>query len=544
MIKEWLKWIHYKRIIVIPFMLCFMHTEGFTKDNPEKVVQWHKWQHILTAQKKYDNHPAGLEVIFSGPGGITFRTPAFTDDGNTYCFRAAFPSSGIWEWKTMCTNPDDSGLHDQKGRVEVKAYSGKNPFYKHGDLKISNDHRYLIHSDGTPFLWMGETGWYVALKSTMKEWCEYIDIRADQKFSVIQVSPRRQIDKKIISAGGTVSFKEDGTPDPAFWKELEDKIEYANGKGLMVMLVGAGELWRKLFELNPKNQSFASYLTARLASHMVIFSPSFDELYSLENNMTAEELHQFTTHLVTQHPGTNYEANLKYQSEHSVDFTGLQSGHHNGNLARAYNAARSWTLDMWNGTPVKPVIDIEAMYDAYGNDNAKNWREKDGRKLGWIAWLSGAKGYTYGAGDIPPKVMMGAGGIWSFKNDPAAYDYWRKAINWPSAGQMTIMRNFFKSIEWWRLVPAPELIQNQAEDETLKMAVSKSADGNLILAYLPDNNFITLDLKDFSGEFREKWFNPKTGKFISMDKPVKPTSNVSFSKPDGWEDSVLLLQKL
>ena len=72
------------------------------------------------------------------------------------------------------------------------------------------------------------------------------------------------------------------------------------------------------------------------------------------------------------------------------------------------------------------------------------------RKLGWIAWLSGSRGYTYGAGDVPPKVPGGAGGIWNLQNNPAAYDNWRKAIVWPSAAQMTHLRDFFAGIEWWR----------------------------------------------------------------------------------------------
>jgi len=532
-----------KRLLIA--CLCAIPAAGFAKDNSVNAVQWHRWQHILTSHKNYDSKPAGLDVTFTGPGGITVHSTAFTDDGKTFTFRTAFPSAGLWRWKTICTNPDDSGLHNQTGKVKVKAYKGENPLYRHGDLKISNDHRYLIHSDGTPFLWMGETAWQVAQKSTMNEWKEYVDVRVRQKFSVLQISPLGLINKKMVLTHPAVSFKEDGKPDPLFWQDFENKMAYANDNGLIVLLVGVGNVWKGLFEKNPDNQSFASYLAARLASHMVIFSPSFDELYDLGNNEIAEELHQNTTHLVTQHPGTNYEANLKYQNAPSVDFTGLQSGHHNGNLTKAYNAARSWTLDMWNNSPVKPVIGIEAMYDAYGNDDAKNWREKDARKLGWIAWLSGAKGYTYGCGDIPPKVMIGAGGIWRFDNNPSVYDYWRKAINWPSAGQMTNMRNFFASIEWWKLIPAHELIKNQPEDETLKMAVARNTNSDMILAYfLPDNNFITLDMRNFSGEFKVRWYNPKTGKFFSNDKPIKPSSEVSVSRPDGWEDAVLLLIKM
>lgn len=484
-----------------------------------------------------------VEIIFTGPAGKTFRNQAFTDDGKIYHLRAAFPSPGSWSWLAICADKDVKVLNEAKGKVEVKPYSGDNPLYKHGDLRISSDGRYLTHYDGTPFLWMGETGWDATWKSTMKEWCDYVDIRAGQRFSVLQISPRGTGNKNTAFARETMSVRKDGTPDPLFWQELEDKITYANDKGLFVLMVGVGKAWRDLFSANPHNQPFETYLAGRFAGFMVSFSPSFDQLYDPGNDSVAMQLKKLTLHLVTQHPGTNYDANLKYRNASSVDFCGLQSGHNGGNLIKAYNAARSWTLDMWNGSPVKPVIDIEAMYDAYGSDGAKNWREKDVRKLGWIAWLSGSRGYTYGAGDVPPKVPIGSGGVWKFNKDSTTYDYWRKAILWPSAGQMTIMRNFFESIYWWRLVPSLELIHNQPIDETLKMVVSTTTGGELLLAYLPDNPVIELDSKDFSGTFKEQWFNPITGKSISIDRSVIPTSSVSFSRPKGWEDAILLLIK-
>jgi hypothetical protein len=531
------------RILLICLISCSFPATGFTGYNLQTVGQWQRWQYTLTSQNTHDRQPVSIDVAFSGSGGRTFHTPAYSDDDKIFHFYAAFPSSGIWSWKTTCSDPGDTGLHNKEGKVEVKTYKGNNPLYRHGDLKISDDRRYLVHADGTPFLWIGETAWYATWKATMKEWRDYVDIRAGQRFSVLQISPIGSENKNTASASENMSVRKDGTPDPLFWKELEDKIAYANDKGLLVFIVGVGKAWRDLFAENTHNQPFEAYIAGRFAGFMISFSPSFDELYNPANDSIAMELKKLTLHLVTQHPGTNYEANLKYRNVPSVDFCGLQSGHHGGNLIKAYNAARSWTLDMWNGSPVKPVIDIEAMYDAYGNDEAKNWREKDARKLGWIAWLSGSRGYTYGAGDVPPKVPLGSGGVWSFNKDSSAYDYWRKAVLWPSSGQMTIMRNFFASIEWWRLVPSHELIQNQPEDETLKMVVSIAREDELLLAYLPDNNIIKLDLTVFSGSLKGKWLNPVTGNYISIDRPVIPASGVSFSRPEGWEDAILFLKK-
>ncbi|HPF02018.1 MAG TPA: DUF4038 domain-containing protein [Bacteroidales bacterium] len=508
----------------------------------EKVVQWQPWESAIEAKESPEGRPYAVEVSFQGPEGQQFTNQAFSDDGKIYRFRAAFPSPGTWTWSSASPGSNDRGLNKSKGKVEVLAYEGDNPLYRHGDLRVSEDKRYLVHADGKPFLWIGETGWRSLRSTSMEDWRHYIDTRSDQKFTVIQVSPKG-VSKNPGKDLRETSFLSDRSPDPDYWSDLDSKIRYANEKGIIIFMVGISKVWNDEFKENPGNQDFASYFAGRMAPYMVIFSPSFDQVFIGGNDTMAMELKKYTTHLVTQHPGTNYEANTKYRNSPYTDFCGMQSGHHGGRLERAYNAARQWTLDMWNGNPLKPVINIEGMYDARGNNNGKNWREKDVRKIGWISWLSGSKGYTYGAGDVPPKVPEGSGGVWRWNDNPDTYDYWKKAILWPSAGQMTIMHDFFKPLEWWKLIPAHELVLNQEANDTSKMVVSVASDKSLLLAYLPDNPEINLDLSGFSGTFSGKWLNPANGITIQMDEKVTPEINKLFMRPRDWDDALLMLRK-
>ncbi len=192
---------------------------------------------------------------------------------------------------------------------------------------------------------------------------------------------------------------------------------------------------------------------------------------------------------------------------------------------------------------MKPVINIETMYDAHGHNNAPNWREQDVRKLGWVTWLSGSRGYTYGAGDVPPKVPGANGGVWRFNTDPETYDYWRKALFWPRATQMTRLRDFFASLDWWRHEPTPQLVLNQAEEQIRKMVASRTPQGDLLLAYLPDNDQIELDLTEISPEVQASWFNPVTGDTQAAEIPALPSSNAAFHRPPGWDDAILLLKR-
>ena len=436
-------------------------------------------------------------------------------------------------------------MHGRTGEVNVVPYRGANPLYRHGDLRVSANQRYLIHADGTPFLWLGDTGWNAAWKSTPAEWQEYVDTRARQRFSVLQiVATGTQIRNSTpMPHSNQPPFLDDATPNPIFWRELEEKVIYANERGLVVMLTGLGKAPAGFAE-QQRPPTFARHVTGRFASHLVILSPSMDQRIDAQNEEAGARFRALTTHLVTQHPGTHFETAKRYHDAGYTNFTGLQTGHHGGRLERVYDAARSWTLELWQRPPVKPVINIEAMYDGLGNNDGPGWREQDVRKLGWITWLCGSRGYTYGAGDVAPKVPKGHGGVWAFNTDAAAYDHWSKAVQWPSADQMTHLRDFFAGIDWWRLEPAPDAVLNQVAEAPRKMAVSRTPDGALLVAYLPDNPEIVLDRKAMAAGLSARWFNPLTGRFESANEPIgTSTPAVTLRRPTGWSDAVLLLAK-
>jgi len=100
-----------------------------------------------------------LDVEFTAPSGSTKLVPAFWAGDKAWKVRYASAEVGTHTYMTVRSNKDDSGLHGVSGEVEVTAYSGDNPLYRHGQLRISADNRHFEHEDGTPFLWLGDTWW-------------------------------------------------------------------------------------------------------------------------------------------------------------------------------------------------------------------------------------------------------------------------------------------------------------------------------------------------------------------------------------------------
>lgn len=479
---------------------------------------WERWEETLASVRSYDNPYADVtvRVRFTGPDGRVMAGYGFWDGGNAFRLRCAFPTAGTWRWETECSDVGNTGLHRREGTVEVAPYRGENLLYRRGFLRVSPDRRYLTYGDGTPFLWMGDTAWAAPMRTTSDEWDWYLADRRAKRFTLVQVAPAPQWAGRN-NRKGEVPFHDQALlrSNPAFWQEFERRIQRANEEGLVVMLVGLMEPVSR-YPSSAAARLFARNIVARLFGNFVVFSPSFDSTYTpLADEVGHATRDATAVHLITQHPGTPSGKliptfTMQYYDQTYLDFAGVQSGHNRGNRERCARQAIEWILHAYRHEPYKPVINVEAMYDGLGE---KAWQAVDARSLAWRSWLSGAKGYTYGAGEVPPKTARGGGGLWGWVTDPEAPDAWKKALQWESSSQMSHLHDFLAAIEWWRLEPAPELIGNQPEAWTHRMTVARIPGRDVAVAYLPDNEEIEVDLATFSAPLAARWFDPVRGRF-------------------------------
>ena len=508
---------------------------------------WQRWQHVLTSARRYGNPYADvtLRVRYTGPGGRSLRAYGFWDGGDTFRIRCAFPIVGTWRWETECSNVADTGLHRQRGVVQVAAYQGDSPLCRRGFLKVSDDRRYLAFGDGTPFLWVGDTAWAVPQRASDEEWAAYLGDRTAKHFTVIQVAPAPrwagEVDQR---AERPFSDKTCAQWNPAYWQAFERKVQLANEQGLVVLLVGLMEPVDRYPETG-QACLFARSIVARLYGDFVIFSPSFDSKFMPLADEVGRAAREATSiHLITQHPGTPWNQptptfSQQYYDQSYLDIAGVQTGHNGGNRQWCAHHAIEWNLRLYRHEPHKPVINLEAMYDAQGENG---WQAIDARSLAWRSWLSGAMGYTYGAGDLPPKIPQGSGAVWKWVTDPEKYDYWKKALQWESAFQMQYLHDLLAAIEWWRLEPAHELVRNQPDDITRRMVLARTTAGDLAVAYLPDNEAIEVDLSPFPGPLAAQWFDPVRGRYTPQSGLIENRGTQRFVPP-AKGDWVLLLQR-
>jgi hypothetical protein len=90
---------------------------------------------------------------------------------------------------------------------------------------------------------------------------------------------------------------------------------------------------------------------------------------------------------------------------------------------------------------------------------------------------------------------------------------WRKALTMPGAEQMAHLADFFNSIDFGRLRPAPAAVVNQPGNQAASrfVAAAKSDRRDLLVLYVPEDRTIEVKLDLMPESPSVTWVNPRTG---------------------------------
>jgi hypothetical protein len=125
----------------------------------QTVSTWRTAEFSFQSTKDVQNPYADIDAgaIFTGPGGVRIRRPAFWDGGHTWKVCFAPTQAGQWHYALSSNDGSDTGLNDLTGKFRSVDESGNYPVYCHGFLRKGPGGRYLAHADDTPFFWPGDT---------------------------------------------------------------------------------------------------------------------------------------------------------------------------------------------------------------------------------------------------------------------------------------------------------------------------------------------------------------------------------------------------
>lgn len=410
-------------------------------------------------------------------------------------------------------------------------HAGPSVDFKHGKLAVSPDHRYLVHADGTPFFYLGDTAWQLFARLDRDESARYLENRRAKGFTVIQAVVLAELDglNTPNANGDRPLFDNDpARPNEAYFKHVDAVVEIAGTKGLYIgMLPTWGDKVTKAWGVGPVvfNEQNAEQYGRFLGSR---YKDCPNIIWILGGDRVADNVEPVwramargikaagDDHLMTYHPqGTRTSADW-FHNDAWLDFNMLQSGH--GRLDG--DNYRLIETD-YRRTPVKPCFDGEPRYENHPVkwESDKGWfNDFDVRQAAYWALLAGAFGHTYGCHDI-----------WQMKSPKwpavsAARGNWVESMDLPGAAQMLHVRRLMESRPMLSRVPDQSLIRSGQQEGGRHLRAARG-DGYLMV-YTPYGDTFRVSDESLSGTKRTAWwFNPRTGqaeKLADFDRGQTP----------------------
>lgn len=444
---------------------------------------------------------AELTAHFAGPGGEERSVPCFWAGGNVWKVRFAPPEEGVWRFRTACTDESDKGLHGREGEIEAVPYAGDNPLLERGRLRVSADRRHLVHGDGTPFFWLGDT-WWMGLCQRMAWPHEFQELAADRArkgFNVVQIvaglypDVPPTYDPRGANEAGFPLSPDHALINPAYFDMADLRIAHLVHAGLTPAVLFCWGYWLLVLG-EEKMRRFMRYVVARWGAHPVVWCLAGEGAMPYYLSETREEdaaaqregwtrmgrfLRSIDGHgsLVTIHPTRNGRDQVS--DEGVLDFEWLQTGHH-GYLSLADNVEQvRWAFAR---EPRMPTLVSEANYEGI---RGMAWQDVQ-RISFWSAVLNGSCGYTYGANGIWQVNRPGQ----PFGPSPHGRSWgdmpWQEAARLPGSAQLGAAARFLRTLPWHKMAPHPEWAEGPYAKEGNVLGQHAAGTDGLRVIYVPN----------------------------------------------------------
>jgi hypothetical protein len=404
--------------------------------------------------------------------------------------------------------------------------------FRHGDLKVSDDRRFLVHADGTPFFFLGDTAWELFHRLDREDAARYLDTRRRQGFTVVQAVLLAEFDGlDAPNAYGHLPLvaRDPARPDVRegprndYWDHVDDLVALAAARGIYMGLLPTwgDKAGPRKWGLGPviftaeNARAYGRFLGERYRDAPNVIwilggdRPAIDEkegdFRPIWHAMAAGlEQGDGGRHLVTYHPMGGRSSSEWFHETPWLDFNMLQSGH-----GAKDNPNHEMIAADYARTPPKPVLDGEPRYE----DHPVDWKpemgwfdDADVRQAAYWALFAGAFGHTYGCHDVWQFLAPGRKPVSSARTD------WRQAIALPGAWQMGHVRRLLLSRPFLSRIPDPALVAAGQGEGADHVQATRDRDGAYAFMYVPTGRAVTVDLSRLGGRaVKAWWFDPRTG---------------------------------
>jgi hypothetical protein len=404
--------------------------------------------------------------------------------------------------------------------AQEKPWIGPSTDFSHGKLKVSENKRFLIFQDGTPFFYLGDTGWELFHRLNKDETEKYLENRRAKGFTVIQAVALAELDGlNTPNAEGNKPLIDNDPlkPNEAYFAHVDWVIKKALEKGIFIGLLptwgdkidkGWGEGPMIFNEENAFR--YGQWIGNRYkdfkniiwiiggdrdggGNNKVIWEAMGNGIKSMDKN-----------HLMTFHPWGERSSSEWFQESSWLDFNMCQTGH----AQRSYAIYKRIIVRDYDMKPVKPCFDGEPRYE----DHPVNWNpdilgwfdDADVRQAMYWSLFSGAFGHTYGCHPIWQMLAPGRSAVGLARHN------WYDVLDLPGAFNLLHARRLMESRPFLSRVPDQSVIKTSYYPET-DYIVATRGDGYAFI-YFPTGLTADIQLDKIGAEtINAYWFDPKTG---------------------------------
>jgi hypothetical protein len=512
-----------------------------------------------TSGKQYSDpfNQVDVDAIVTLPSGQEERIPAFWAGGSKWTVRYAPPAPGLYKVRSAATDAANRDLNGQAFTLNVEPYTGDNPHYRHGSLKVAPDARHFQHADGTPFFWLGDTWWMGLCKRL--SWPDGFETltadRVRKGFTMVQIvaglyPDMEPFDERGANEAGYPWDREFNRIDPTYFDTADARIQHLADHGLAACIVGFWGYFIPRMGMAKVKQHWRN-IVARWSAYPVVWclagegtmpyylskTPDQDVvtqkhgLTELARYVRSIDAHR---HPITIHPSSS--ARQCVDDASVLDFDMLQTGH--SDRESVPNTIETVTGSL-AASPKMPVLIGEVCYEGIMEAS----REEVVRFMFWASLLSGSAGHTYGANGIwqvntreKPYGLSPHGHSWG---GPA----WDIAAQLPGSGQLGLAKRLLTRYSWWKLVASPDLVEPRWSKEKYWNPFAAQIPGEAIVAFAPALwsavSFHHLEATRYHAFF----FNPSDGSEVEIGT-VSPDTSGSWKAPEFpiFRDWVVVLE--
>ena len=399
--------------------------------------------------------------------------------------------------------------------------------WDNGRLKVSENHRYLIHENGTPFFWLGNTAWLISERLTRDEVEYYLvnEHRAGYNVEQIQVInsiPTFNIYGQQANDASFDMWKFSKKDQYGYWEHLDFIVDFAASQGIYIAMdcVWGSQITKMDIK---KAEKYGQFLGERYKDKPNIIWMMGGDVLGDRGTASWDALAKAIrkadpNHVMTFHPRGRTTSSRWFADRDWMDFHMFQSGHRrygqrngDGDYTIKDNTEEdNWRyVDLtWNGNPQKPVIDGEPSYEdipqGLHDFTAPRWMDYDVRRYAYWAVFAGCFGHTYGHNSIMQFIKPGL--LASF----GAEKPWWDAMKDPGYNQMKYLKWLILAFPFEERIADQSVIAGQNGERYDRNIATRGND--YLLVYNYSGKPMQLDLSKISGAKKNVWvMNPSDG---------------------------------